>query len=87
MSYYLTWQQRFLKLRKVNKTIKGFNLWSSMRRLSESKPEIPMYFRYIRHHFNSSKTNTRNKTRMLGLGKGELTKTRIQIEAGGNHFP
>lgn len=40
-----------------------------------------MYFSY---HFNLTKTNTRNKTRMLGLGKGELTKTRIQVEARGN---
>lgn len=87
MSYYLIWQQRFLKLRKVNKTIKGFSLCSLVRRLSESKTEMTTYFRYIRHYFNLFKTSTRNKTRILGLGKGEFTKTRIQVEARGSyHF-
>lgn len=79
--YYLIWQQQFLQLRKVNKTIKGFSLWSSVRRPSVSKPEKTTYFRY---HFNLSKTNTRNKTRMLGLRKGELTKTGIQVKARGS---
>lgn len=74
MSYYLIWQQRFSKLRKVNKTIKGFSLCSLVRRLSESKTEIITYFRYIRHYFNLSKTSTGNKTRILGLGKVNLPK-------------